>query len=444
VKKLLLFPALLALAFSLWKFGFFRSQFVLSPPEIRGGVVRVDDEHGDRVYYLTSQWEKRVSRAGSSRYGSNSKTTSWLHLDLWALDAESAQPVFRKRLKKDKVNGDLAAMGVEQGILWARIPELVGVRLADGVIVADPARIAARNPSIADMMPKPPELGIFLTDSMQPLKFDPAAGMIVRLDDARRVRIDPLTLEATPYDPPSEKERSAAEGTEPVEKAPVRKEVESISNGMDWYAMVRGIAIGRAESDMDWLGLLAESELEQAKTVKAVSQQMDFTQPRRHRLHRARLEAYKTDFGTSHAFVDPGPLPESPEFLMAGLLAAEAGSYQAQTALWRRDPDSVFVLFRDRLGEEGRLQLARVAGPAGKPVWSTALPLSNMSAWLPGETHGLMLGPDPSAPRSPMAEERENPVMQIVSIDLVTGALKTFNPDLHRDWPAEDMTLQKP
>ena len=65
---------------------------------------------------------------------------------------------------------------------------------------------------------------------------------------------------------------------------------------------------------------------------------------------------------------------------MTGLLAAEAGGYQAQTALWRRDPDSVFVLSRDRLGEEGRLQLARVAGPAGKPVWSTALPLSNMSA----------------------------------------------------------------
>lgn len=195
---------------------------------------------------------------------------------------------------------------------------------------------------------------------------------------------------------------------------------------------------------MEWLGLLAESELEQAKTVKAVSHQMDFTQPRRHRLHRARFEAYKTDFGTSHYFVDPSPLPESPEFLMAGLLAAEAGSFQAQTALWRRDPDSVFVLSRDRLGEEGRLQVARVAGPAGKPVWSTALPLSNMSAWLPGESHGMMLGPDPSAQRSPMAEERDNPVMQIVSIDLVTGAIKTFNPDLHRDWPAEDMTPEKP
>ena len=55
-----------------------------------------------------------------------------------------------------------------------------------------------------------------------------------------------------------------------------------------------------------------------------------------------------------------------------------------------------------------------------------------------------MLGPDPTAQRSPMAEEQENPVMQIVSIDLVAGALKTFNPDLHRDWPAEDAIPAKP
>lgn len=103
----------------MWKFGHFQSRFVLSPPEILGGVVRVDDDHGDRLYYLTSQWEKRVSRAGSSRYSSNRKTTSWLHIDLWGLDAATAQPQFRKRLKKDKVNGDCAAMGVEQGILWA-------------------------------------------------------------------------------------------------------------------------------------------------------------------------------------------------------------------------------------------------------------------------------------------------------------------------------------
>jgi hypothetical protein len=43
-----------------------------------------------------------------------------------------------------------------------------------------------------------------------------------------------------------------------------------------------------------------------------------------------------------------------------------------------------------------------------------------------------------------MAEENENSSMQIVSIDLETGELKSFNPDLHRDWPAEDLTQKKP
>jgi len=52
-------------------------------------------------------------------------------------------------------------------------------------------------------------------------------------------------------------------------------------------------------------------------------------------------------------------------------------------------------------------------------------------------------GPDPAAPRSPMAEENENPAMQIVSIDLLSGALQTFNLDLHRDWPVDKMT-EKP
>jgi len=123
-------------------------------------------------------------------------------------------------------------------------------------------------------MPKPPQLGIFLTESMQPLKFDPASGMIVRLDDARQVRIDPLTLEATPYIP-------IPEGKKPATAD--RKAVERTSNGMDWRAMVRGVAMERPGDDMDWLGLLAETELAAAKERKAVSNQMDFTEPRRHR-----------------------------------------------------------------------------------------------------------------------------------------------------------------
>ncbi|RYD65616.1 MAG: hypothetical protein EOP83_06995 [Verrucomicrobiaceae bacterium] len=435
MKKILLFVLLLGGAALLWKVGRWQSQLSLTPPDILGGPVRLKDENGDRLYYLTSQWEKRISRVGGSRSSSSRKTTSWLFIDLWAVDVATAQPVFRKRIKKDKVNGDESAMGVEQGVLWARIPELVGIRLADGVVVADSAKIEERNPSLKGLMPKPPGVGMFLTEEMQPLKFDPSAGMIVRLDDARKVRIDPVTLEATPY---------VASKKEGSEKTPGRAKVERLSNGMEWRAMVRGVAMQRPDGEQDWLGLLSESELAEATERKSVSNQMNFTEPMRHKLYRAKLRKVEDFMGAGVRFLDPAPLPESPEFLMGGLLTQDTPTWDQQTALWRKNPDSVFVLSRTRLGEEGRMQVARIAGPAGRPVWSKDLPLSAMSGWFPGERHALMIGPNPSAERSPMAEERENTSMQIVSIDLETGELKSFNPDLHRDFPAEDLTAKKP
>lgn len=442
MKKILLFLLLLAGAAFIWKWAMWEMQTLLSLPEMRGGAVRFKDEHGDRLYYLTTQWEKRVSRG--SRYSSNWRTTAWVHLDLWAVDATTAQPVLRKRLKKDRVNGDSVAMGMEQGVLWARIPELVGIRVTDGAIVADSAKIEARNPALANLMPKPPKVGIFLTDSMQPLKFEPSAGMIVRLDDARRVRIDPLTLEATPYvSLTDEQRRKAATNKDGAEKTAVRSEVVPISNGMEWRAMVRAVSMQRADGNLDWLGLIADSELEEAKSRKTISNQVNFSAPMRHRLYRARLKQIKDFLGPSWQFLDPIPLPEAPEFLMGGLLTQESPTWAAQTAMWRRNPDSVFVLSRDRLGDAGRMQLVRVAGPAGRPAWSKALPLSAMSAWFPGERYALMLGPDPSAQKSPMAEERENQAIQIVSVDLETGELKSFNPDLHRDWPTQDLTGKK-
>ena len=435
MKKILLFLLLLGGATLLWKFGRWQSQLYLTPPDILGGPVRLKDEHGERLYYLTSQWEKRISSVGGSRSSSSRRTTSWLFIDLWAIDAATAQPVFRKRIKKDKVNGDEIAMGVEQGVLWARIPELVGIRLADGIVIADSAKIEARNPSVKGLMPKPPGVGMFLTEEMQPLKFDPDAGMIVRLDDARKVRIDPVTLEATPYVAPKK---------EVTQKTPGRAKVERLSNGTEWRAMVRGVAMQRPDGEQDWLGLLSESELAEATERKTVSNQMNFTEPMRHKLYRAKLKQVQDFLGVGVRFLEPAPLPEGPEFLMGGLLTQDTPTWDQQTALWRKNPDSVFVLSRTRLGAEGRMQVARIAGPAGRTVWSKELPLSAVSGWFPGESYALMLGPDPSAEHSRMAEEGENESTQIVSLDLETGELKSFNPDLHRDWPAEYLTEQKP
>ncbi|WP_265594090.1 PA2928 family protein [Haloferula sp. BvORR071] len=427
----------LVAAFLIWKRGLFGTHIHLSTPEIMGGVVRTDGETGGRLYYLTSQWEKRIFRT-SSRSSSSTRTEGRLNIDLWELDAATAQPVVRRRIKQAKVNGDAKAMGMEQGILWARIPELIGIRLSDGEIVADATKIEARNPTLAGLMPKPAQAGTFLTESMQPLKFSPQTGMIVRLDDARLVRIDPLTLEATPH---KESQDSSKAGPETF-----GSKVVSISNGMDWWAMVRGLAIQAPAEGKNgqWLGLLAETDLAMMQERHVISPQMDFSTPRRQKLHRAELKTVQEFLGAQLTFENPSVLAESPEFLMAGLLTQGSGGTNGQSAMYRREPDSVFVLSRDRLGEQGRLQLARISGPKGTPVWATALPLSDMGAWLPGERYAVMLGPDPSAQHSPMAEEGENTVPQVIAIDLKSGEVKSFNPDLHRDWPVQVSGTTKP
>lgn len=185
MKTFLIVVGVLLFGVFVWAFVDTGSQRFLTPPDIEGGPVRITDAQGDRLYYLTTQWEKRVSRMGGPRSSSSPRTVSWLFTDPWALYAATAQPVFRKRAKRDRVNTDSTAMGVDQGVLWARIPELLGIRLVDGVIVADSARIEARNPALAGLMPKPPDSAIFLTQSVQPLKFDPDAGLVVLLADAR-------------------------------------------------------------------------------------------------------------------------------------------------------------------------------------------------------------------------------------------------------------------
>lgn len=426
---------LLVTAFLVWRWGLFDKHIHLSTPEIMGGVVRTEGESGGRIYYLTSQWEKQIHVVGGGRSSYSTRTEGWLNVDLWELDAATAQPVARRRIRRDKVNGDAKALGVEQGILWARIPELVGIRLSDGEIVANAAKIEARNPKLAGMIPQPPPVGTFLTESMQPLKFSPQTGMVVRLNDARLVRFDPLTLEATPGKEITTPAKPGPEGSAPT----FGTSVVSLSNGMDWWAMVRGLAIQMPSPDKggQWLGLLAEQELAQMQERHTVTQQMDFSVPRRHKLYRAEIKTTQEFLGPQVSFENPTVLPESPDFLMAGLLTQGSGGTSGQSAMWRTEPDSVFVLSRDRLGQGGHLQLARISGPNGTPVWSNALPLSDMSAWLPGERCAVMLGPDLAADHSPMAEDGENTVPQVVSIDLKTGEVKSFNLDLHRDWPVQ-------
>jgi len=106
------------------------------------------------------------------------------------------------------------------------------------------------------------------------------------------------------------------------------------------------------------------------------------------------------------------------DYLDPGLLSVNS------QPLLLRNPDSVLILHRDRLGEEGRLQIDRVAGPKGRTLWKAALPLSMLQSVMPGDNSlvlaGVLFTPrQNNRPRDPMRDAHGT----LISIDLQTGAV---------------------
>lgn len=393
-------------------------------PEIRGAPVRVEVDGQDRLYLLTTQWERHFSRARGAT--SERRVRSAVHLDLWTLDAATAQPLSRHRIRAKQADVHSRPLGVENGVLWAQIPELVGIRLADGRIVADAAAIEARNPALAGLLPASDTTAVHTSEAMRPLRFLPEAGLVLLLADARRVRIDALSLLATPF-----VENSTASATGAI--ATTRREpLAMYSQGVIWQSRVRGLLIGADQ----WLGLIADDELPDAQARGVLTEQLDYSVLRRYRLYRGVLREQGTFFGRQRRLVDLRALPDRPDFLMGGLLVAGPARWEPQPALWRSDPDSVFVLAPDRLGAGARLHLSRVAADAGSG-WSVGLPIAELHAWLPAERHALLLGTAPDAPRSARAQPGDNPPQRVIAIDLHSGALRDFDLDAQRDWGLE-------
>jgi hypothetical protein len=128
-------------------------------------------------------------------------------------------------------------------------------------------------------------------------------------------------------------------------------------------------------------------------------------------------------WGTRPKFSDYRVLPESPTFLRAGLLHENAGPEQA---LWYRQPDSVLVLHSDKLGQQGRLQLTRVSGPLGKPVWSLALPMDQLRAVMRKDNDLVLLGSEPPAAADKKSAE-QGPHLKVVRVDVAAGRIDTLD-----------------
>lgn len=361
-----------------------------------GAPLRVPTPNGDRVFLLTGQWRTVVITTGRTVH-STSRTTDLL-VDLWEFD-EQARPLSRVRMRKERdgAMADGAILGAAGDTVWIFLKgELLGWSIANAKVVADPARIEAANPALRGLLPA--EERYYELDG---------AGLVFLGLDGRHWRIDSNTLAATEA------------GNTPAPAVPGAVAPAYFTPYSTASFQSRGMELPEF-----WLGLLSAEESKKFDQINRTSHLGGMT---RHSLWQAKAKQVENFFGQQTEYGDPVPLPSSPEFLSCGLLAMPQRSGPSQV-LWAKEPDSVFVLYMDKLGETGKLRLCRIAGPVGNVLWDVPLHLSVLQSVMPGEKSILLYGceftPAPDAnPRDPM----HTAVQRLVAVDIPSGTVSVHD-----------------
>jgi hypothetical protein len=375
---------------------------VPSRASIEGQVVRAPTADGaDRVFVMTSQWRSfraRGSFAGTA-YGG-------LIVDVWAFDPATGRPVWRQRLVDDRraVNMGRRLLGAHGGILWLFDGKsLLGLSPKDGARVADNGTFAAANPMLRGVMPTEER---YIRFDPQGLSFTAADGRDWRLTgQGSATRRDGARLD-------TDAERAAPQPG-------VYLAARNAGGVGSWMFYAGGLELG----DGRWLGLMADAEAANLGSEGAVGGVDPQTYPRT-RLYSATVVRGSMSSMYRPVATNAKPLPESPEFLTAGLL--QDGRCCHGRPILLNNPDSVLVIHRDRLGDQSRLRLTRVAGPLGKPLWTADLPLEKLEAVLPGERTLVLVGRRDEPPLFRTRDNRPESVDQLVSVDVATGRLATY------------------
>jgi len=383
-----------------------------SPLGLMGAPVFATIDEGERAYLLTGQW-RRVRPPG--RHNSGYEYVEF-YVDMWAVDAATAKPVWRKRLETERGGGmiDREFLGVDSNAIWLLLHgKLVALSASDGSVIAPVGKVEELNPELKGLMP---------TDSRY-IVFD-HRGLCITAADARFWRVDPATFKVTEVVPVPQPRK---EGAFPP---------EFITPGGNGLHLVRGL-----DMTTSWIGLLTDEE---AKAFEESNTSTWLTAEVRRRIWGAQVIVGKGDFGDIRDYIELRPLPEAPEFLDAGLLR-EYSQAQQLPALWATDPASVFVLHRERLGEAGKLRLARVSGPVGKVEWDAALPLTNVQSVKKMEKHILLFGHEYLEGDPDISDALRDSPQRLVSIELATGAVHTHSHSVSEEHPdaiAIDVGLQ--
>ena len=366
----------------------------LSPLGALGPVLHMETPDGGRAYMLTGQWRTYTLTTG--RHVTNTSVRSDLYVDLWAFSARDAKPIWRKRLQTEPGGAMYSRqiLGGDGNTIWLLFQgKLLGMAADTGEVTVPFGTIEAKNPELKGMLP---------TEERY-YRFD-ATGLAIKAADGRDWRIDGTGFVATPV-------AAAAQ----LEEKPGVFVPAFYTPQATYLFQDRGLTIPG-----HWLGLLTDAE---AKNFAEQRTPGGLDRETRRRLWRARVLENQEVYGNFPQCQDFEPLPDAPEVLDGGLLL-EFHSGQNTPPMWLRDPDSVLLLHRERLGNAGRLRLARIKGPEGTVLWEAVLPMSVLQSVIQGKESIILFGTEwPEPDPTELSDPSHDAPLRLIAVDTATGAV---------------------
>jgi hypothetical protein len=91
------------------------------------------------------------------------------------------------------------------------------------------------------------------------------------------------------------------------------------------------------------------------------------------------------------------------------------------------EPGSVLVLHYDKVGDGGRLRVARATGPAGRLAWDADLALAHLSAAMFGDSTLAFVGTVPDPAYEPYSEVSRDKHEVLVFVNEATGIVARYD-----------------
>lgn len=293
-----------------------------------------------------------------------------LLIDIWALDVLKMTPVYRSRLQTIPGGAleERSIIGVHNKTLWLLMPDgPYAVALDTGALAMNPDDLSRLNPQLRGLLPK----------EKSSYKFS-ATGLSIQTIDAKAWYVHPDTFLVT-LKPPAGIEAGVAPAASPT------------------TLLDRGFQFGDR-----WIGLLNAKEAADFSKFNVIGG-LDFVSKRA--LYSAEVKQVEADFGPKVRYSEFKTL--TPEFLAPSVL------------IYQKDPADVFILHKDVLEGTGRFFLTRFSQPAGKVLWTAALPISKVLSVLPDPETLLFYGS--------VYESTDMDHELLVAVNWTTGSVTSFD-----------------